>query len=116
VQVNGVSTRRQRLVRVDGVEAVEQSPGFLFWIKRPEVGDTILRTEDLIAKPWGLVVTGRDDSELLAREAFVRDTLTLVGEDDIDGGRASLLPLYRARLGKVWSSRPRAYQAKALLA
>lgn len=114
-QVNGVSMTRQRLVRVMGVAEVEQVPGFLFWIKQPRSGDTVLRTEDLTEKPWALVISGRDADELQEREAQVRRSLVLVGEDDVGRGLRSRLTLQAARLGKVWSSRPRPYQALALV-
>lgn len=114
-QVNGVSTSRQRLARVSGVAQVEQMPGFLFWIKQPHVGDTVLPTTDLIAKPWALVLSGRDEDELREREDMVRRALVIVGEHEVSAGLRPRLPLLAARFGKVWSSRPRPYQARALL-
>ncbi|MDQ1250088.1 MAG: ATP-grasp protein [Actinomycetota bacterium] len=115
-QVNGVSSSRQRLARVAGVAQVEQMPGFLFWIKTPHVGETVLRTQDLTQRPWAVIIAGEDEDELRRREATVRESIVLIGEDAIGPGLRARLPLYEARVGKIWSSRPRPYEAKALLA
>ncbi len=113
-QVNGVSESHMVVGRVEGVAAVEQLPGFLFWVKAPAVGDVVAPTLDLIAKPWGACVWAPTYEELDARETVVRELIRLTPRSELEGGVRAHLPVLRNRLQRYWSARPRPYMARAL--
>lgn len=114
MQVNGVQEHRIMVGEVVGFDVVEADPSFLFWIKQPQPGDVLLPTDGLVTKPWSVVLRGADETALVRNEEFVRSTLQVL-PSDATGPRARV-QLARRRFGKMWSSRPRLYEFKPLLA
>lgn len=113
--VTGVSPHDQRLVKVEGVTEVEQSRSFLFWIKRPAPGDFVHRTQSLTTRAWSVTVRG--DLQTDPRDAIdgVRSTIRLHGTGDGELDLREKWPMYRGVAAKMWASRPRPYEGKALL-
>ena len=116
LQINGVSEERHILVDVHGVPDVTARPDFLFWIKQPQIGDSVIPTDSLVVKPWGVAMWGADDAALDACDAGVRATLDLVGHDAEPRHPLRWRRLAAGRARKLLISRPRAYQARALFA
>lgn len=114
LQLNGVSEEHQILVDVRGVETVSARPDFLFWIKRPTVGDSVIPTDSLVVKPWGVAMWGADDAALDACDRDVRAALDLVGHHDEPRRTRRWYRLGSGRARKWMMSRPRLYQARAL--
>ena len=111
----GVSRHDQRLVRVEGVGEVEQSSSFLFWIKQPAAGDFVHRTTSLTTRAWAAAVGGGQQTDPRHAIDTVRATIRLHGTGDGELDLRQRWPMYRGVAGKIWASRPRPYEAKALL-
>jgi len=111
----GISSRDQRLVKVDGVEDVEESSSFLFWIKRPEAGDFVHQTQSLTTRAWAVTVRGDLQTDPRVAIDGLRSTIRLQGTGDGELQLSQKWPMYRGVAGKMWASRPRPYQARALL-
>lgn len=112
-QVNGTASMAMVVGRAAGVTEVERMPGFLFWVKRPSIGDVVQPTVDLIAKPWGVCVWAATTTELEAREAFVRESIQLTPKAALPPGLRSRLPVLSNRLQRYFAARPRLYMARA---
>lgn len=110
----GVSATEQRLVEIRGRETVEESPHFLWWVKRPEVGNHVKRTTSLTTRAWSAAFTASDYEQLKEVITSARESIRLVGTSDTPWTPRERWPVYRAVLGKAWSSRPRPYQLRAL--
>ncbi len=113
-RINGVSEVRGRVVAIHGVAEAEAMPSFLFWTRKPHVGQTLEVTDSSFNKPWGLVLQADSRAELEGDIERVRALLILVGESDPAGDWRVKRAMYRARANKYWSSRPRPYMARAL--
>lgn len=113
--VTGTSPHAQRLVQVDGVREVESSPHFVFWVKRPQAGDHVDRTTSLTTRAWSVVVQAANETELLEVVGWARSTIVLRGTANGPWPLRTRMPMYRGLASKVWSSRPRLYQARALV-
>lgn len=111
----GSSSHDQRLVAVHGVREVEQSPSFLFWIKRPEPGDFVHRTASLTTRSWSSTLRGSLDVDPHDGIDDVRSMIRLEGTADAELTMREKLPMYRGIAGKIWASRPRPYEAVALV-
>lgn len=110
--VNGVAHGNFFVESLSGVEQVASHPQFLWWVKKPAIGDHVQPTLDLVAKPWGVAVWGRDAAEVDATEAFMRRALVLRGTETRDGSsvrraRVGVLP---QRAQRAWDARPRPHQ------
>lgn len=114
VAVNGSSTTHDILAAVGGVAEVEAMPGFVMWIKKPEVGDTVVPTRDLLANPWSVYFWGADDASLDRADEDVRATITLSGLSNSPRSLRSRWPVYRERTGRYWRARPRVSLARSL--
>jgi len=112
VAINGTATRRDKIARIDGIDDVETMPGFLLWIKKPKVGNTVVPTRDLVANPWSVYFWGEDDRALDAATRRVHDTMRLVGASEATrvGQR---WPLAKERLARYWGARPRPAMARS---
>jgi len=73
--VHGIATRRNRILRVQGVATVEALPEFHCWVRKPEVGALVEPTIDSINMPWSLVLRGPTESSLSEAAARVRESL-----------------------------------------
>jgi len=113
VAVNGSSTHHDVLAEVAGVAEVESMPGFVMWIKKPEVGDTIVPTRDLLANPWSLYLWGPDDPTLDRADEEVRATVALTGLSQTPRGLRARWPVYRERVGRYWRARIRVSQVRS---
>lgn len=111
----GASAHDQRLVAVTGTDEVEQLPGFLLWVKRPEPGDHVQRTTSLVTRAWSVLIRG--DLQVPPHDGIdaVRSAIRLEGTSDPGLTLRQKWPMYRGIAGKMWASRPRPYEAKALI-
>ncbi len=111
----GVSPQDQRLVAVHGVPEVQSWPSFLFWIKRPEPGDFVHATRSLTTRAWAATLRGDLSTDPRHEIDRMRSTIQLEGTAQGDLSPSQKLPMYRGLARKVWASRPRPYEARALL-
>ena len=76
-QVNGIVSVDERVHTVEGVAEVEAMPEFLRWELRPEFGNHIVPTVDLVAQPWRLSVVADDEDHYYALSERMRGTVRL---------------------------------------
>ena len=110
----GDSAYDQRLVAASGVEAIEASENFLFWIKRPEPGDYVQRTVSLTTRPWSVALTGSLDQDPWRVVEAARSSVGLHGGVSDSLTILQKWPMCKGVLSKAWSSRPRLYETQAL--
>lgn len=113
VSINGSSDRHDVIGRIEGLEEVESMPGFLMWIKEPQVGNTVVPTRDLLANPWSVYFWGEDDEALDAATDRVRDTIVVTGLSQLPAGPGARWPVYRERMSRYWQARPRPSLARS---
>ena len=111
----GDSERDQRLVRVDGTDELQDSPHFLFWVKKPVPSDFVFRTTSLTTRAWAVTLAGTHDQSPREIIDWARRTVHLFGMHDRAWSTREKLPMYEGLLHKAWSSRPRWYEMKALM-
>lgn len=111
----GTSDYDQRIVRVEGVDVLDASPNVAFWIKRPEPGDYVQRTTSLTTRAWALTLRGELREDPKAVIDWTRATVRMRGTESDTWTRAQKIPLYKGVLQKVWASRPRPYEAAAVV-
>ncbi|MEI2621478.1 MAG: ATP-grasp domain-containing protein [Candidatus Nanopelagicales bacterium] len=112
--VTGVSASDQRLTAIHGVTDLEESSHFLWWVKKPHVGDHVQRTTSLTTRAWSAAVHASSEEQIRDVITSARESIRLVGTTDTRWTPRERWPVYRAVLGKAWSSRPRPYQLRAL--
>ena len=76
-QVNGIVSFDSRVHTVDGLDQVEAMPEFLRWELRPDFGNHVVPTVDLVAQPWRLSVVARDEDAFFDVAQRMRDTLRI---------------------------------------
>ena len=111
----GTSPVDQRLIEVEGIDAINDSPHFLWWIKKPAPGDHVERTLSLTGRAWSMALWAPSPAALDDAIYWSRETLALRGTAESGWTLGQRVPLYRGLAGKAWSARPRLYQAKALM-
>lgn len=111
----GDSAVTQRLVRVEGLDSLQDSEHFLFWIKQPRPGDFVQHTRNLTTRAWSVALRGDKQSPAEVIE-WARQSVTLRGTADKSWTLRQRWPMYRGVIQKAWSARPRPYEAKALIA
>jgi hypothetical protein len=67
--VHGIATRREIVVRLQGVNEVEALPSFRAWARKPCVGDRMTPTIDALTMPWSLALAN-PSAEALAIDAI----------------------------------------------
>jgi hypothetical protein len=103
------------VVCIEGIEEIEQSPAFLYWNKKPAVGDFVYRKVNLNTSAWSVTIAGQSVAEVKATLEWMRATLRLRGTADASWTLRERLPMYRGVAAKVWQARPRPYQIPALV-
>jgi hypothetical protein len=111
----GTSPDDQRLITVEGLRDVEVSPHFLWWIKRPGPGDHVQKTQSLTSRAWSVALWADSPTGLSDAICWSHRTIALSGTAQPGWTWGQRAPMYRGLAGKVWSSRPRLYEARALL-
>jgi hypothetical protein len=114
-QVSGSLAVSERVVCIEGIEEIEQSPAFLYWNKKPAVGDFVYRKVNLNTSAWSVTIAGQSVAEVKATLEWMRATLRLRGTADASWTLRERLPMYRGVAAKVWQARPRPYQIPALV-
>ena len=109
----GVSPSDQRITAIDGLTELEESSHFLWWVKKPHVGDHVQRTTSLTTRAWSAAVNASSEEQIRDVITTARESIRLVGTADTTWSPRERWPVYRAVLGKAWSSRPRPYQLRA---
>ena len=108
----GISTKRERIYELNGVEEIEAMPEFVRWRLKPQVGARVEKTVDLATKPWQLTIAGESEEHLDAVEAHIRELL--VWNTDTQGAKVAamkaraLVPFASRR----WRARPRRFMLR----
>ena len=73
--VLGAASRDERVVRLRGVDKVEQLPEFAYWVRPPELGQRISRTTDLSTSPWQVTLQAESEPQVRQAEHHVRQAI-----------------------------------------
>lgn len=65
MHLDGIADKTERLYSIEGLAAVERLPHFRSWVIKPQVGDTVQRTQDLYQVPWSFYMIGEATREEL---------------------------------------------------
>lgn len=76
-QVNGLVSVDERVHTVEGVAEVEAMPEFLRWELRPDFGNHVVPTVDLVAQPWRVSVVADDEAHYYRVSQTMRDTVRI---------------------------------------
>lgn len=71
----GAASRDERIVQLRGVSAVEQLPEFVYWVRRPDLGQRLSRTTNLITSPWQVTLRGTSEPTVRAAARQVRQLI-----------------------------------------
>lgn len=75
--VQGINNHAQRLFELGGVRQVEAMSQFVRWAHKPEIGDPLPVTKDLLSAPWQVTIQGESESKLDAVSSTIRSALTI---------------------------------------
>ncbi len=94
LEISGISYKAGLLVRAGGLETVERLPEFKRWHFKPEAGQWLERTTNLVNVPYALLLIGSGtNAELRAAGEAVQRMIEL----DVDGPFVRKLGLYLMR-------------------
>lgn len=79
VKIRGVSTRAEKIRRLQGVRATERLPQFLAWNEKPALGRRLAVTNSLMSSPYALMGRCRD---LADADEFDRKVRSLIRWND----------------------------------
>jgi heptaprenyl diphosphate synthase len=72
---HGIATRKEIIVQLEGVAAVEALPSFCGWARKPAVGDRVNVTTDALSMPWSVTLMNRSPEGLAADAAAARQLI-----------------------------------------
>lgn len=75
--VQGINNREQRLFALGGVKDIEVMPEFVRWAHKPEIGDPLPVTKDLLSAPWQITIQGPSEVDLDSVSTTIRAKLTI---------------------------------------
>lgn len=76
LSILGVGLRDEHVVRLAGVTEVEQLPQFRYWVRAPELGQYVRRTQDLTSTPWQVTLSAGSHDEVDEAAHRVRELIT----------------------------------------
>lgn len=101
-KIAGAVEDPERVFNLQGLEQVQAMPQFLFWVKRPEVGERLQPTVDIFGSAFIAVIQGPDEAALDRTAHRVRDLVGWNGYPVTVGERAKAVSaLGRRRLSQV---------------
>lgn len=71
-EVSSLGVRHERIYEVSGVHEVEAHPAFVRWITRPEVGDRLVASTDILSLPWHVAFRAPDEETVADGGATAR--------------------------------------------
>lgn len=74
-KIRGISTRRERIHRMEGVAEVERLPGFIAWEKKPQAGQRLEPTGNLLSHCFVVLVRSRSREEVREADRLIRSLL-----------------------------------------
>ncbi|MBK7896544.1 MAG: ATP-grasp domain-containing protein [Anaerolineaceae bacterium] len=81
LKVYGIASQDAIVHRVGGIQEVESLPSFARWYIKPQIGQKITKTLDLLSMPYAVYLIDKAPMEsLLEDENYVRQTLTWNGD------------------------------------
>lgn len=73
--VNGVATRTERVYDLVGVGDVESMREFLYWMKKPNVGDRVHMTSDIFGSAYMVVIQAPTREDLTRAAEYIQRTI-----------------------------------------
>ncbi len=92
INVDGITSKTGRIADLKGLESVERSPFFKRWVVKPEFGQMLEATQDLLSQPFSFQILGSDSG------------LKLMDEADLLEARVQFLSSEASLPRRLWAS------------